>query len=87
MSSVVTQFQKTGVTQFYIQDGKKIEAPAPAYPGLSGTSGLSEDYCDKKSDVFGERNSFLEKGGWAHHNQVLERPMVLAMAITGDVRL
>jgi cellulose 1,4-beta-cellobiosidase len=84
--SVVTQWTETKVTRFFIQDGQKIELPAPVIEGLPKEAGLSADMCTKQRAVFGEFDIVAENGGWETHNkQLLEQPMVLVMSIGADV--
>jgi len=85
----VTQFGETKVTQFFIQDGKRIESPAPtlSWPGLPASGGLSHDMCVAKANLFSERDIYSANGGWETHLAYLRRPMVLAMSILDDVRI
>jgi cellulose 1,4-beta-cellobiosidase len=82
---VVTRFEETGVTQFFIQNGKKINTPPPAVPDFPSVSGLSSEYCDAKAWNFNERDWFNELGGFPSHNAILRRPMVLTLSISDDV--
>jgi cellulose 1,4-beta-cellobiosidase len=84
--SVVTRFTDEETTQFFVQNGQKIETPAPATPGLSNVSGLNEDYCQNTANAFGiSRDIFHEVGGFQRHKAALHQPLVLALAITDDV--
>lgn len=84
--SIVTRWSDTNITQFFIQDGKKIDMPAPVWDGLPKEGVLSADMCSKQPDVFEERDEFRQNGGWAAHNkQLLDQPMVLVMSINSDV--
>ncbi|KAK4044106.1 glycoside hydrolase [Parachaetomium inaequale] len=84
--TVVTQWSETKVTQFFIQDGQKIELPAPVVEGLPKEAGLSADMCSKQRAVFGELDTMAQNGGWETHNrQLLSQPMVLVMSIGADV--
>ncbi|KDN67726.1 putative exoglucanase 1 [Colletotrichum sublineola] len=69
---------------FFVQDGKRIDAPAPAYAGFPDESGISPGHCRVLPFVFGEANYFEQVGGYHHHNEALRRPMVLAMSISDD---
>ena len=84
---VVTRFTEEAVTQFFIQDGVKIEAPAPVLDGFESieTGGISGEYCDVKAWEFQERDTFIELGGITRQNQILRQPLVLAMSIKDDV--
>ncbi|KAK0665350.1 family 7 putative glycoside hydrolase [Cercophora samala] len=80
--TVVTRWEKDRQYQFFIQDGKRIDVPAPIWDGLPKQSGLSEDMCAAQADVFSEIDHWLMHEGWTtHQRQVLNRPMVLVMSI------
>lgn len=84
---MVTRFEDSAVTQFFIQDGTKIEPPAPAWDDLPANSGgITDKYCKASPGVFEERDIFNEVGGWEQHKAALRQPMVLAMSIKDDVR-
>ena len=83
--SVVTRFEETEVTQFFIQDGKKIETPAPAWDGFPDSSGISAEYCNSQFTIFDDQDRFHQVGGFPRHNEMLKHPMVLTMSITNDV--
>lgn len=87
-ASVVTRFTETNITQFFIQDGRKIEIPVPAWDGLPKEAGLSADMCAKQPEVFNERDSFGMKGGWDQNlKQLLTQPVVLSTSINVDVSI
>lgn len=84
--SVVTRWSDTNITQFFIQNGKKIDMPAPVWDGLPKEGVLSADMCSKQPEAFEERGEFRHNGGWVTHNkQLLDQPMVLVMSINSDV--
>jgi cellulose 1,4-beta-cellobiosidase len=82
--TIVTRFEDDQITQFFIQDGKKIEVPYPTTDDLPNKSGISADYCKAKQVLFNEHNRFDPSGGWTMHQQAIRQPMVLTMAITDD---
>ncbi|TEA20217.1 putative 1,4-beta-D-glucan cellobiohydrolase A [Colletotrichum sidae] len=82
--TVVTRFSKDKITKFFLQDGKKIETPAPAISNIPDGDDLSEEYCRAKAEAFQERDFFLALGGSAAQNDVLRRPMVMALSIQDD---
>ncbi|KAK4177407.1 family 7 putative glycoside hydrolase [Triangularia setosa] len=83
--TVVTRWEEDRQYQFFIQDGKKIDVPLPNLEGLPKTNGLGEDMCAVQAEVFSERNSWIERGGWeTHQRQVLNRPMVLVTSIDAN---
>lgn len=83
--SVITRFDDARVYQIFIQNGKRIDAPAPEWDGLPKEDALSADICSKSAKVFEERDRFAEGGGWNTHKEVLSRPMVLSLSINTDV--
>ncbi|KAK0647981.1 cellobiohydrolaseI [Cercophora newfieldiana] len=84
--TVITRFAEDRVYQIFVQDGKRIDTPAPEWEGLPKESGLSDEICIKSLPVFGEENlsRYARNGGWNTHKKVLSRPMVLAMSISTD---
>jgi cellulose 1,4-beta-cellobiosidase len=84
--SVVTQFQENKLTQFFVQNGKKIEIPGPKWDGIpSGSAALTPELCSAMPKAFGDRDRFEEVGGFAQLNKALAVPMVLVMSIWDDV--
>jgi cellulose 1,4-beta-cellobiosidase len=84
--TVVTQFQQNNLTQYFVQNGKKIYIPAPAFDGFPDSSSITPDYCTAEFSVFGDRDRFDEVGGFSKVNSVLtSQPMVLVMSIWDDV--
>lgn len=81
----MTRFEEAKVTQFFIQNGNRIDPPTPVFEGFPDDNGLTRDFCRAKHVSFEERNLFEEVGGWSGHLQALQTPMVLTMLITDDV--
>ncbi|KAH6671000.1 exoglucanase 1 [Plectosphaerella plurivora] len=83
--TVVTRFTDEQTTQFFVQNGQKIETPAPAIPGLSNVSGLNADYClNVANELNTWQDTFNRVGGFQRHKAVLHQPLVMALAITDD---
>ncbi|KAK6958427.1 Exoglucanase 1 [Daldinia eschscholtzii] len=82
--TVVTQFAENKLTQFFVQDGKKIEIPGPKIDGLPTTSDITPEYCKNEFAVLGDRDRFSEVGGFEQLNAALDIPMVLVMSIWDD---
>ncbi|EQB46374.1 glycosyl hydrolase family 7 [Colletotrichum gloeosporioides Cg-14] len=82
--TVVTQFAEDKITKFFIQDGKRIDAPSPALPNFPDVNGLSKEYCRAKTWQFSEPDTFEALGGVARQNDILRRPMVMALSIQDD---
>ncbi|KEZ46039.1 Cellulose 1,4-beta-cellobiosidase (non-reducing end) [Scedosporium apiospermum] len=82
--TVVTRFEENKMSQFFVQDGKKIEIPAPTFEGLPDSSAITPEFCDKVFEVFDDFNRFNDVGGWPLLNDALRIPMVLVMSIWDD---
>ncbi|KAI1776803.1 glycoside hydrolase family 7 protein [Hypoxylon cercidicola] len=82
--TVVTQFTNDKLTQFFVQDGKKIEIPAPALDGFPSSSSITPEYCTAEVTAFGDRDRFTEVGGFSQLNEVWSMPLVLVMSIWDD---
>ncbi|KAF3067140.1 Exoglucanase 1 [Daldinia childiae] len=82
--TVVTQFADNKLTQFFVQDGKKIEIPGPKIDGFPAESNITPEYCTAEFGVFGDRDRFKEVGGFDQLNNALDVPMVLVMSIWDD---
>jgi cellulose 1,4-beta-cellobiosidase len=82
--TVVTQFANDKVSQFFVQNGKKIVIPGPTDESISSTSDITPEYCANAYQAFGDRNRFEEVGGFAQLNKALAVPMVLVMSIWDD---
>lgn len=85
LNSVVTQFTAAKITQFFVQDGRKIEVPVPTIPGLPAHNGLTPEMCSAARPLFNERNKYSEMGGWDTNVKLLSKPLVLSMEINVDV--
>ncbi len=84
--SVVTQFQKNKLTQFFVQNGKKIVIPAPTFDGIpKESSSITPEFCTAQFKAFDDRDRFAEVGGFDQLNSALTVPMVLVMSIWDDV--
>ncbi|CAJ2512651.1 Uu.00g007700.m01.CDS01 [Anthostomella pinea] len=82
--TVVTQFAESAFTQFFVQNGAKIEIPAPTFDGFPDSSTITPDYCTAEATVFGDRDRFTEVGGFPQVNDAVSGPLVLVMSIWDD---
>ncbi|KAL2209767.1 cellulose 1,4-beta-cellobiosidase [Sarocladium strictum] len=82
--TVVSQFGSDAFTQYFIQDGERIDVPAPTFDGISETSDITDDLCTNQFNVFGERDRYAEVGGWSAMQDAISIPMVLVMSIWND---
>ncbi|EGS24065.1 uncharacterized protein CTHT_0007770 [Thermochaetoides thermophila DSM 1495] len=82
--TVVTRFEENKLTQFFIQDGRKIDIPPPTWPGLPNSSAITPELCTNLFKVFDDRDRYEETGGFRTINEALRIPMVLVMSIWDD---
>ncbi|KAK4182513.1 glycoside hydrolase [Podospora australis] len=83
--TVVTQFRDNRLTQFFVQNNRKIEVPAPTWDGIpQDSSDITPEFCTAQFSVFDDRDRFAEVGGFAQLNAALRVPMVLVMSIWDD---
>ncbi|KAI6366855.1 hypothetical protein MCOR25_005071 [Pyricularia grisea] len=82
--TVVTRFERDALTQFFVQNNKRIDMPVPTIEGLPATGAITAEYCTNVFNVFNDRNRFEEVGGWSQLQQALSLPMVLVMSIWDD---
>ncbi|KAI2609499.1 glycoside hydrolase family 7 protein [Hypoxylon fragiforme] len=82
--TVVTQFESNKLTQFFVQDGKRIDIPGPKIDGFPAESNITPEYCKNEFAVLGDRDRFSEVGGFDQLNTALGLPMVLVMSIWDD---
>lgn len=71
--------------QYFIQDGQRIDVPAPTFDGIADSSDITDDLCTNQFNVFGERDRYGEVGGWTAMQDAITKPMVLVMSIWNDV--
>jgi cellulose 1,4-beta-cellobiosidase len=83
--TVVTRFEKNKLTQFFVQNGKKIDIPPPTFDGIpKESSAITPEFCTSQFKTFGDRDRFSEVGGFDQLNTALGVPMVLVMSIWDD---
>ncbi|KAF4619675.1 hypothetical protein D9613_004699 [Agrocybe pediades] len=92
--TVVTQFitddgTDTGtlseIRRFYVQDGKVIQNSRVNVPGMSSSlDSITTDFCTQQKSVFGDTNSFQDKGGLAGISKGMADGMVLVLSVWDD---
>ncbi|KAL2195598.1 glycoside hydrolase family 7 protein [Corynascus similis CBS 632.67] len=83
--TVVTQFEENKLTQFFVQDGQRIDIPGPKHEGIAGDSAaITPELCSSMFEAFGDRDRYSEVGGFEAINDALNQPMVLVMSIWDD---
>merc|ERR1712084_115485 len=70
-----------GVSQHYVQDGKKIEHPN--YLGLGNVE--TDEFCTKKAKAMKDRDSFREKGGMSSVEASLKAGVTLVLSMWDDI--
>lgn len=83
-NSVVTQWTKGKIVQFFVQGGKKIEYPDSTWPGVEGHE-LTDEWCEAAIKAFDDTPRFNEVGGMAQMDDAVEKGMVLVMSLWDDV--
>lgn len=83
--TVVSRFSDNKLEQFFVQNNKKIDVPAPTWDGIPNeNSFITPEFCTAQFAAFGDRDRFAEVGGFAQLNAALRVPMVLVMSIWDD---
>ncbi|KAK7216841.1 hypothetical protein V2G26_004844 [Clonostachys chloroleuca] len=82
--TVVTSFTTSGLKQFFVQDGKRIDIPAPTHAGLPDSSEINDALCSTVFNVFGDYDRYTEVGGWSAISDALSKPHVLVLSIWAD---
>ncbi|KAF7433432.1 Exoglucanase 1 [Pleurotus ostreatus] len=92
--TVVTQFVTadnstsgalTEIRRLYVQNGQVIQNSKVNIPGMDASlDSITEDFCTSQKTVFGDTNSFQDKGGLAAMGDAFQAGMVLVMSIWDD---
>jgi cellulose 1,4-beta-cellobiosidase len=82
--TVVTQFTATDLTQFFIQNGQRIDIPTPKFDNLPNSSKITQELCDGLFNVFDEFDRYADVGGWPAMVDALSVPHVLVLSIWAD---
>ncbi|KFA71473.1 hypothetical protein S40288_08013 [Stachybotrys chartarum IBT 40288] len=81
--TVVTQFSRDRLAQFFIQDGQRYDPPSSTYD-VPDTPDVTQEFCDAVFDAFGDHNRYAEVGGWSAMEDALSVPHVLVLSIWAD---
>ncbi|KAK0436865.1 cellobiohydrolaseI [Armillaria borealis] len=91
--TVVTQFITSDNTtsgdlveirRIYVQNGKVIQNSAAAFSGISAYNSITDDFCNAQKTLFGDTNSFEQRGGLAEMGDAFEAGMALVMSVWDD---
>ncbi|KAF8903775.1 cellobiohydrolaseI [Mucidula mucida] len=91
--TVVTQFitsdnTSTGdlveIRRLYVQGGTVIENSYSTFDTLTDYNSVSDDFCNAQKTLFGDTNSFEDRGGLAKMGDAFENGMVLVMSLWDD---
>ena len=90
---VVTQFhtidntdkgELSEIKRFYVQNGQKIYFPQTNVSGLDPYASITNTNCGNQKKVFGEPQTFANKGGMKAMGEAFNRGMVLVMSLWDD---
>jgi cellulose 1,4-beta-cellobiosidase len=87
--TVVTQFISTGsslteIRRLYVQNGKVIANSKSTFSGLTQYNSISDQFCSAQKTLFGDTNSFSQRGGLAAMGKAMQTGMVLVMSLWDD---
>ncbi|EJD53248.1 hypothetical protein AURDEDRAFT_199579 [Auricularia subglabra TFB-10046 SS5] len=91
--TVVTQFitnnnsssgTLTEIRRLYVQNGKVVANSKTNFPGIAAYDSISTDFCTAQKTLFGDTNSFQQKGGLTGMGDAAKRGMVLVLSIWDD---
>ncbi|EJD53243.1 Exocellobiohydrolase [Auricularia subglabra TFB-10046 SS5] len=91
--TVVTQFltstnSSSGtlseIRRVYVQNGNVIANSKTNFPGIDAYDSVSTDFCTDQKTLFGDTNSFQDKGGLQQMGAAMAEGMVLVLSIWDD---
>lgn len=91
--TVVTQFitadgsdtgELSSIRRIYVQGGEVIQQSESNIDGIDATNEITEDYCTQQKEVFGDTDSFNDRGGMTAMGDAFDEGMVLVMSIWDD---
>jgi len=74
----------TEIKRYYVQDGNVIENPMSNVDGLDAYNSVTQENCDAQKELFGDINSFKDRGGMENMGKALSRGMTLVMSLWDD---
>jgi len=91
--TVVTQFFTSDNTssgalseirRVWVQGGKVIPNSFSSFTGLTSYDSVSDKFCTAQKSLFGDKNSFADKGGLKALGDALDKGLVLTMSLWDD---
>jgi cellulose 1,4-beta-cellobiosidase len=91
--TVVTQFVTADgsdngalseIRRVWVQNGKVISNTKTNFSGMKPYDSVSDAFCNDQKTLFGDKNSFEQKGGLKALGSSLDRGMVLVMSLWDD---
>ncbi|KAG8900472.1 Exoglucanase 1 [Tulasnella sp. 403] len=91
--TVVTQFitddgtangELVEIRRIYVQNGQVIANSNVNIPGIPVGNSITDSFCQVQKTVFGDTNSFADKGGLSKMGDALANGMVLVMSVWDD---
>ncbi|KZT33759.1 Exocellobiohydrolase [Sistotremastrum suecicum HHB10207 ss-3] len=72
------------IRRIYIQNNVVVQNSVVNIPGIDPLNSITEQFCTEQKTVFGDTNTFEQKGGLAAMGQAFGRGMVLVLSIWDD---
>lgn len=83
-SDGTTSGDLTEIKRFYVQNGVVIPNSVSSITGIPASNSITTAYCSAQKSVFGDTNSFADKGGLAAMGKSMDRGQVLVLSIWDD---
>ncbi|KAF8904034.1 glycosyl hydrolase family 7-domain-containing protein [Mucidula mucida] len=72
------------IRRFYVQNGKVIPNSFSTFTGLTSYNSVTDSYCNAQKSLFGDTNSFEQRGGLNKMGQALQNGMALVLSLWDD---
>ncbi|KAF9001247.1 family 7 glycoside hydrolase [Hymenopellis radicata] len=72
------------IRRFYVQNGQVIPNSFSTFTGLTSYNSVSDNYCNAQKTLFGDTNSFEQRGGLNKMGQALQTGMALVLSLWDD---
>ncbi|KAF9004464.1 family 7 glycoside hydrolase [Hymenopellis radicata] len=72
------------IRRFYVQNGQVIPNSFSTFTGLTSYNSVSDSYCNAQKTLFGDTNSFEQRGGLNKMGQALQTGMALVLSLWDD---
>ncbi|KAF9001244.1 family 7 glycoside hydrolase [Hymenopellis radicata] len=72
------------IRRFYVQNGQVVPNSFSTFTGLESYNSVSDEYCNAQKTLFGDTNSFEDRGGLKKMGDALQAGMVLVLSLWDD---